>query len=111
MTYRSIRQTKPGVAAAEFEGRYRPVGPTACGNCGPLAHWLTERYCLYSSTSRHLYRADIHHAMWPLQLAEAEITKNTMTLPLGISLPETAPLVHFSRKLEVSAWKPAKIVG
>ena len=27
-----------------------------------------------------------------------------MTLPVGIKLPDTAPLAHFSRRLDVIAW-------
>jgi len=106
IAYESSRRNRSDSDAVGFEGKYRATGPPSCGQCGPLAHWLTERYCLYSVTSRHLYRAEIHHAMWPLQPAEAEISRNTMTRPLGINLPDVAPLLHFAEKLEVSAWRP-----
>jgi len=66
---------------------------------------LTDRYCLYTvDRSGRLGYADIHHAPWPLQRAEVELHVNTMTQPVGIKLPETAPLAHFARRLDVIAW-------
>jgi len=71
---------------------------------GSLEHWLTERYCLYTTTGRSTFRAEIHHVPWPLQDAEAEIEANTMAAAAGITLPDVPPLLHFSRKLEVRVW-------
>jgi uncharacterized protein len=45
-----------------------------------------------------------HHAPWPLQPAEAEISCNTMADPLRLTLPECAPLLHFATRLDVVAW-------
>lgn len=111
ITYQSERILKPKQPRVTFHSSYRPTGPATCGGCGPLAHWLTERYCLYSISRRgHLYRANIHHAMWPLQTAEAEFFTNTMTAPLGLTLPDTPPLLHFVRRLDVVAWQPVKLI-
>jgi uncharacterized protein len=71
---------------------------------GSLAHWLTERYCLYTVSDKHVYRAEIHHAPWPLQDAEAEIRVNTIAESAEITLPRTAPTLHFARYLEVLIW-------
>lgn len=91
---------------AEFRARYRPTGGIRVSTPGSLAHWLTERYCLYSADARGgLWRADIHHQPWPLQDAEAEVELNTMTHPLGFDLPNQPPLLHFARRLEVVAWR------
>jgi uncharacterized protein YqjF (DUF2071 family) len=67
-----------------FAGRYRPVGAVAPPQPGTLEHWLTERYCLYAVHDGRTRRAEIHHPPWPLQRAEAEIERNTMTAPLGL---------------------------
>ena len=91
-------------AKAEFRGRYRPVSPVRPRASGSLEHWLTERYCLYTTTGRSVFRAEIHHRPWPLQDAEAEISINTMAAAAGISLPDLPPLLHFSRKLQVLVW-------
>lgn len=88
----------------EFRGRYRPVAPVVLRNPGSLEHWLSERYCLYTVVRNSVYRAEIHHAQWPLQDAEAEIESNTMPAPAKISLPQIPPLLHFSKQLQVLVW-------
>ena len=98
--YRSQRR----VGSAEFRGRYRPVSEIQLRQPGNLAHWLTERYCLYTVCRGRVYRGEIHHIRWPLQDAEAEIETNTMAAAANITLPETPPLLHFSRYLEVLIW-------
>jgi len=50
------------------------------------------------------YRAEIHHAPWPLQTAEAEIIENTVAAAGGVTLPDVAPRLHFSRRLDVLVW-------
>jgi uncharacterized protein YqjF (DUF2071 family) len=101
--YSSYR-THRGSAPAEFVATYRPVAPVVYSQQGSLEHWLTERYALYTVAGQRLYRGDIHHAQWPLQRAELEITRNTMALSHHVSLPDTAPLLHYAHQLEVLIW-------
>ncbi len=102
--YNSRRRHR-GATPAAFAASYGPTAPVALSEPGTLAYWLTERYCLYTTDRRgRLYRGDIHHPHWPLQAAEAEITFNTMAAAHGIALPETAPLLHFARRLDVRCW-------
>ena len=100
MQYRCCRRG----STARFRAQYRPTQPVKVRAPGTLAHWLTERYCLYTVTGKKVYRAEIHHAPWPLQDAEAEIHENTMAATDGIDLPQVAPLLHFSRRIEVLVW-------
>lgn len=103
-------RTHRGVERGVFKGRYRPTGPIYRSRAGELDHWLTERYCLYAIDHRGLaHRADVHHAPWPLQPAEAEIETNTVTEAHGITLPNTPPLLHFARSLHVVGWSPAAV--
>jgi uncharacterized protein len=105
--YRS-RRTHPGSWAASFAASYYPTGDVRRPQPG-LEHWLTERYCLYAVDRRqHIYRGEIHHAPWPLQPAEAQIDLNTM-IPPGVTLPDSAPLLHFSRRQEVLIWPPYRV--
>jgi uncharacterized protein YqjF (DUF2071 family) len=107
--YTSVRRDWRG-GAAEFRGRYQPVGEVYQSQPGHLDHWLTERYCLYSvDDAGALYRGEIHHPMWPLQRGEVEIDSNTMAAAQGIELPEIAPLVHFSKRLDVVGWWPMRV--
>ena len=34
-----------------------------------------------------------------------------MTEQIGVKLPETEPLLHFSKRLDVLAWLPKRIEG
>jgi len=91
-------------SAAEFRGHYRPIADARLRARGSIEHWLTERYCLYTVHQGKVYRGELHHPPWPLQDAEAEIETNTVAAAAGVSLPNSAPLLHFARKLEVLIW-------
>ena len=107
--YRSVR-THRGVPPTEFAARYRPVGDSFESRPETLEHFLTERYCLYAADKRgNVRRGDIHHHLWPLQPAEAEIGTLAMTQQIGVALPERAPILHFSKHLDVLAWLPRRI--
>jgi uncharacterized protein YqjF (DUF2071 family) len=101
----SSERTDKDQTRARFEGRYQPTGDVYRSIPGTLDHWLTERYCMYPVDPQgRVYRGNIHHPPWPLQPARAEIAVNTMTEPLGIRLPDTAPLLHFSREIHMVGW-------
>ena len=101
----SSRRTHRGAAVTEFRAEYGPVSEVIRAVPGSLEHWLTERYCLYSADAGgRLWRGEIHHGPWPLQMAKAEIMCNTMTQPLGIDLSGPPACLHFARRLEVVAW-------
>ena len=104
IAYASRRE---GSTPAEFRGSYRGLGTPRPPQPGTLEHFLTERYCLYAVTHRHVaYRLDIHHPPWPLEPAEAEIRVNTMADAAGLRLPSTAPLLHFSKRQDMVCWSP-----
>src|SRR5207248_3131758 len=91
---------------AELIGRYRPAGEVFHAEPGTFDYWLTERYCLYTAHGDGVQRLEILHAPWPLQPAVAEITRNTMTGPIGLALPEVPPVLHFAKHLQVRFWPP-----
>jgi uncharacterized protein YqjF (DUF2071 family) len=103
---RTHRESVP----AEFRARYRPNGPVALASRGTLEHFLTERYCFYTTNrAGEVLRGDIVHEPWPLQPAEAAIDLNTLTLPWKIELPDTKPVLHFSKRLDVRAQRLLKV--
>jgi uncharacterized protein YqjF (DUF2071 family) len=105
IAYRSERRHR-GAPPAQFEGRYRPTADVSCPEVGSLEAFLTGRYRLFAADpDGRLYRGEIDHGPWPLQPAEAEIEVNTMLEPLGMSIPDAPPLLHFARELDVVAWK------
>jgi uncharacterized protein len=104
LEYRSRRKEPP---PAEFVGRYRPIGDVFHADAGTLEYFLTERYALYTVLRNgRILRGEIHHPPWPLQTAEAEIEHNTVPAAHGISLPDRAPLLHFSARQDTLVWPP-----
>jgi uncharacterized protein YqjF (DUF2071 family) len=102
--YASHRTDRRG-APAELVGRYGPTGPVFRAIPGSLEHFVSERYCLYTTGPRgELRRAEIHHAPWPLQPATADFEVNTMTAALGVPLPDGRPALQFARRLDVLVW-------
>jgi uncharacterized protein YqjF (DUF2071 family) len=107
--YRSAR-THRGAPSAELVARYAPLAPVELARPGSLAHFLTERYCLFAlARGGALLRADIHHRPWPLQYARAELEHDTIGAAAGLALPGTAPLLHFARRLDVLIWRPRRV--
>jgi len=99
VAYRSTRLlTRP----ARFRAKYRSLGKVADG---PAEHFLTSRYSLYTvDWAGTLQRGRIHHLPWPLERAEAEFELNELPQAFGLSLPDTPPLLHYSRELVVYIW-------
>jgi uncharacterized protein YqjF (DUF2071 family) len=107
--YRSRRLHERGTTAA-LTVSYQPSGPCFQPRDGTLEHFLTERYCLYTTDRESRpRRVDVHHAPWQLQPAEATFERNTMAEAAGIRLAARAPLLHFARRQDVVAWLPARV--
>ena len=128
--YANRRVSALGVEEPHFKARYRPIGEPATALPGTLAHWLTERYCLFSYSPRgQLYRGDVMHDPWQLQQCEVEIDSMDMVSWLNDGGPPSRgaaggvrdggspsrgagskielsgpPLAHFSQLQEVQAW-------
>jgi len=103
----SSERTHRGSAAASLKGRYRPVGEVFSPKSGTIEHFLTERYCLYTTDARgRIIRGEIHHPPWPLQEAEAEFTGDTMAVAARVTVPARKPLLHFAKRQDVIIWPP-----
>jgi uncharacterized protein len=86
-----------------WESTYDPSGPVFNAEPGSLEHFLTERYCLYTTDETGaLHRGEIHHPPWPLRQAEARIELNTMP-PDGL-VPAGEPLLHYVERQDVLIW-------
>jgi len=109
--YQSER-THGGCPDAILHGKYRPIGESFESKPESLEHFLTERYCLFAAdTASRILRAEIHHLPWKLQLAEADLTRNTMSDAAGIPLPVQKPLLHFAERQDVVVWPPRRLAG
>ena len=106
----SVTRTDRRLATGTFAARYHPIAAPRQAQAGTLEDWLTARYCLYTTDRRgRLYRGDIYHQPWQLQPAEAEITRNTLADAHHLRLPDRAPLLHYSRRLDMVAWPITRI--
>jgi uncharacterized protein YqjF (DUF2071 family) len=95
-TYRPLA-SQPAQAAGALEGPARSVP-------GTLQHFLTERYCLFTTFRSRILVGDIHHLPWQLEPAEAEIRTSRLPRAHGLVLPACPPVLHFSKALEVYVW-------
>ncbi len=107
--YHCIR-TDPTAPPAELNCEYRPMGDWYFAKPDTLVHWLTARYCLYTTSPQgQLFRGEINHQPWRLRDAQAIVHDNTMTEGLGLELGEQKPLLHFSKETKVVAWSLDKV--
>lgn len=108
--YRS-RRSDPRGAPAELDARYRPLGAPFQAARGTLEHFLAERYRLFLVHAGAVLAAEIHHAPWPLEPAEAVIGENGLARAAGIELPDEPPHLLFARSIDVLVWPAAKAGG
>jgi uncharacterized protein YqjF (DUF2071 family) len=85
-----------------FRTRYHGVGTPAPAEPATLEYFLAERYCLYAGDGE--LRAEIHHAPWPLQPAEAD-TEHRGIAPVEL---EGEPIYHYARRQDVLIWSPER---
>lgn len=106
--YDSQRWSILGPPAA-FSATYRGLGAESAPPPGSLDHFLTERYCLYSSDGKRIWRGDIFHPRWSLQAGQAQIDTNSMLAAAGVRAIGHDPLLHFAAFQEVHFWRPTRV--
>jgi len=104
--YKSHRQLfrKPAAYEATYGPLNAPMQASERFGSDALSRFLTERYCLFTPAFGRMLVGHIHHVPWPLEPAQAEIRLNQIPRAHGITLPDTAPILHFSRRLQVLLW-------
>jgi len=98
---------------AHLRTRWR-IGPPIPGagepsREGELAHFLTERYSLFSVDRRgRIHRSAIHHHPWPLREATVLQLEESLVRAAGIdldtNLARNPPIAWHADELEVNAW-------
>ncbi len=107
--YFSRRDDRRG-GSEQLQASYSGKGAWFEAKRGTLEYFLTERYCLYAQRpDGELLRAEIHHAPWKLQEAQASFDVNTMTENLGIQTQGPPATLHFSKLQEMIAWAPQTV--
>ena len=108
IVYKSQRWPIAGTTA-RFDGQYRGTGAAAAPAPGTREHFLTERYCLYASSGKRIWRADIYHPRWNLEGARASFSSNTMITAIGVRPDDTEVLLHFAKFQDVRVWPPRRV--
>lgn len=93
---------------ARLDIEYGPSGDPFEPRPRSLEHFLTERYCLFARDHRRrLYRLEIHHPPWPLQVATMVARYNTMVDAVDLATPvQNHPLLHYAARQDMLAWWP-----
>ncbi len=90
---------------ARSEVRAHVVGPVTPALPGTLEHFLAERYVLYSQRGGKLFRGQVHHQPYPLQLANVDTFDENLVTRLGIACPPAAPLAHYASGVKVEVFR------
>ncbi len=91
----------PQPIPANCSVRYTVAGPITPAVVGSLEHFLAERYFLYSTDARSLYRGQVHHTSYPLQAAAVHQLDENLVVAAGIARGSEAPLAHYARRVDV----------
>lgn len=90
---------------AFYDATYTPTASPQAYADDSLERWLTERYALYAQTPQgNIVIGHITHQPWELQPADLHIERDTLAQAAGITLPDTAPLLHYAHHLDILAW-------
>lgn len=83
-----------------YSARYDREGAPVAVEAGTLAHFLCERYALYTADGGRLYRAELHHQPWQLESARVRVESATL-LPLAL---EGEPSVYRAARQDLLVW-------
>lgn len=93
-------------AAPRMRCRWRALDPLPPSRPGELAHFLTERYCLYAMKSGRLRRGRIAHKPWTLRRAQLLALDDSLVRAAGIDFDQSRePVLHHADAMDVRAWR------
>jgi uncharacterized protein YqjF (DUF2071 family) len=100
------RRRWPGPAGAGYHAQVR-MGPAIPDNeLGPLDHFLTARYRLYTVFADRLVAVDAEHRPWPLHRAHLVKLNQDLFQTVGLPAPDGEPLLHASPGVQVRIGVP-----
>jgi uncharacterized protein YqjF (DUF2071 family) len=109
LVYHSRRRW-PGPAGARCDARIEIGDAYAEEGLGPLDHFLTARYRLYSTLAGRCVTAPAEHGPWPLHRAALVSLDQDLTQSAGLPAPHGDPLVHASPgvRVRIGLWSPVR---
>jgi uncharacterized protein len=103
LLYAGVRR-RPDPLPASYLIRATATGPVRPAQPSTLEHFLAERYILYSIAKDRLFQGQVHHLPYPLQSATLLSLDETLLAAAGIPRPDTTPLAHFARGVDVKVY-------
>ncbi len=82
------------------------LGATAPGT---RAHFLLDRYLLFSARAARIDRGQVHHPPYPAQAATVHAVDTTLLQAAGLPAPVGPPLAHYSAGVDVEVFGPAPL--
>jgi uncharacterized protein YqjF (DUF2071 family) len=91
----------PGARPCRFSATYGPTGDRLAVEPDTLAHFLTERYRLFTEDQRGRLRyAGVSHEPWQLYEADVTVDRNDLFVANGFDEPESDPVWYYSPGVE-----------
>ncbi len=81
----------------------RPYEPD---ELGPLDHFLTARWALFTAAGAGLREAPVFHDPWPLRHARLRRLEDELVVVAGLPAATGPPLVHYSPAVDVRIGRP-----
>jgi len=106
VAYHSQRRIGP---PAELHVDWTVGAALGTAAAGSIDHFLVERYQLYVSRARLIFRARVRHRPYPLHEASVSHLSETLLRAAGIPAPAEAPLLHFSPGVDVNIFPPHRV--
>ncbi len=102
--YTSVRSSD---ARARLDVRYHLAEVMGASPAGSFAHFLLERYYLFSTRRGRVSKGHVHHAPYPAQRAEVESIDEGLIGAMGLAKRSEQPaFVHFASGVDVEVFGP-----
>jgi uncharacterized protein len=105
LAYR-CRRRWPGPAGGRCDAEVELGAPFDPAELGPLDHFLTARYRLWTVIGGRLAAADAEHPPWSLRRARLLDLDQTLLRAAGLPAPDGTPVVHAAEgvRVRIGAW-------
>jgi uncharacterized protein len=110
-TFRSVGRPNGAGARPELQVRYRPRGPVHEAPSGTLAHFIVERFVMFSRTARGTLLSG-REARPPRRIQDCDIAVSQNTLPRAAGVPGPAGelVAWYCARSEIRTLLPAPVV-
>jgi len=100
------RRRWPGLAGALCDAQIELGESLAEDKLGPLDHFLTARFRLYSRVAGQLVAVNADHPPWPLRRAWVSHLRQHLVEAAGLPAPDHEPVAHASPgvRVRVGVW-------